>query len=297
MPIMVESLPTLPRRPADGHKGTFGHALVLGGSRSMRGAICLAGVAALRGGTGLVTVGVPAEIAPGVAAFEPSYMTVPLPQDRLGRIRLSAREAVAPLLGRATALACGPGLGQSTSLRHFVEELFVSASLPAVFDADALNALAALPTGFPSRNPASRSEPVPARIITPHPGEFSRLLGVDTSVIQGDRLRWAAEFAAKHGVIVLLKGRETLITDGDRLAINHTGNNGMATGGSGDVLTGLIAALLARGLPAFDAARLGAHLHGLAGDVAAAELGPDALIASDLPRYFGAAFQSLSHET
>jgi len=129
------------------------------------------------------------------------------------------------------------------------------------------------------------------RILTPHPGEFARLIGSDIATVQQQRAKLAAEFAAAHRVILVLKGQGTVVTDGDRVAINRTGNPGMATGGSGDVLTGLIAALLAQGMPAFEAAQLGAHLHGLAGDLAAAELSQPALIASDLPKFLAQAWQ------
>lgn len=137
----------------------------------------------------------------------------------------------------------------------------------------------------------SRRAAAGPRILTPHPGEFARLIGSDIATVQSQRAKLAAEFAATHGVIVLLKGQGTIITDGDRVAINRTGNPGMATGGSGDVLTGLIAALLAQGMPAFQAAQVGAHLHGLAGDLAAAELSQPGLIASDLPKFLTQAWQ------
>lgn len=162
-----------------------------------------------------------------------------------------------------------------------------------VIDADALNELARLP-GVLSAHPRGDGEPV-ARILTPHPGEFARLLGVDsTSYVQQRREELAARFAQEHEVILVLKGRRTIITDGARLAVNTTGNSGMATGGTGDVLTGLVAALLAQGMAGFDAAQLGAHLHGLAGDLAAADLSKAGLIASDLPRYLGRAWQQFA---
>src|SRR5262249_4687626 len=131
------------------------------------------------------------------------------------------------------------------------------------------------------------------RVITPHPGEFARLLGIDTKAVQADRTSLAAGFAARHGVVVLLKGHQTVITDGRKAAINTTGNSGLATGGTGDVLTGVITAFLAQGLPAFNAAHLGAHVHGLAGDLAAAEFGERGLIASDLPHYLGRACRQM----
>ncbi|HEY2253644.1 MAG TPA: NAD(P)H-hydrate dehydratase [Planctomycetaceae bacterium] len=284
LPINL-SLPTLPARPEESHKGSFGSALIVAGSRGMSGAAALSGQGALRGGAGLVTVAVPAGIQGIVASVEPSYLTLALLEDDAGRIsRLAASEILGRLDDR-TAAAIGPGWGKSADLIELAHVLFTSIEIPLVVDADALNALAALPAGFP-KAPA-------ARILTPHPGEFSRLAGADTKTIQADRQTLAAEFAHAHGVIVVLKGHETVVTDGERVAINTTGNSGMATGGTGDVLTGLITALLAQGMLPFDAAHLGVHLHGLAGDLAAAQFGKPGMIASDLPCFLGQAWRQL----
>jgi NAD(P)H-hydrate epimerase len=288
MPMPMEIvLPTLPARPEESHKGTFGSVLIVAGSRGMSGAAALAGLGALRGGAGLVKVAVPVGIQPVVAGLETSYLTIPLPEDDAGRIRGDALRQLLPLAEANSSLAIGPGWGTSADLRDLARELYVTISIPLVIDADGLNALAAVPGGIP-KAPAGA-----ARILTPHPGEFSRLLGRDTKSIQSDRETLAAEFALKHGVIVVLKGHNTVITDGQRVAINTTGNSGMATGGTGDVLTGLIAALLAQGMTAMDAAHLGCHVHGLAGDLAAAELSKPGLIASDLPKYIGKAWKQI----
>jgi ADP-dependent NAD(P)H-hydrate dehydratase len=281
------TLPALPARPETGHKGTFGKVLIVAGSRGMSGAASLAGLGALRGGAGLVHLAVPAGILPIVAAFEPSYLTVGLPEDEQGRISAPALGTVMELSAQCTSLAIGPGWGQSPDLRELAYAIYTTAALPVVIDADALNGLARSPGGWP-RGPAG----VP-RVITPHPGEFSRLTGLDPQSIEADRTDLAARFAEQHNLIVLLKGHNTVITDGSKAALNTTGNSGMATGGMGDVLTGLLAALLARGMSAFDAAHLAAHLHGLAGDLAAAELSEPGLIASDLPRYLGKAWQRM----
>lgn len=289
MPITIDTaLPALPARPEGSHKGTFGKALIVAGSRGMSGAAALSGLAALRGGAGLVQVAVPVGILPIVAAIEPSYMTVPLAEDPSGRISRDAAGEILRLAGDCTAMALGPGWGQSPDLEELARLLFAQAPVPLLVDADGLNALARTPGGWPEA-PAS-SSPGRERVITPHPGEFARILGTDTKAVQADRERLAGDFAEKHGVVVLLKGHRTVITDGQRMTLNTTGNSGMSTGGTGDVLTGLITALLAQKLPAYDAARLGAHLHGLAGDLAAAELSQPGLIASDLPRYLGKAF-------
>ncbi len=278
---LIDQLPTAPVRPAVAHKGTFGRVLIIGGSRGMSGAPSLAGLGALRGGAGLVYVAVPSEILPIVAAIEPSYLTIPLATDEEhGCLSTDGLTGLRKACEGKDAIALGPGLGQSRGVAAIVNSLFTELPQPMVVDADALNVLA-------SQKAAGQ------RILTPHPGEFARLIGSDIATVQSQRAKLAAEFAATHGVIVVLKGQGTVITDGDRVAINRTGNPGMATGGSGDVLTGLIAALLAQGMPAFEAAQLGAHLHGLAGDLAAVELSLPGLIASDLPRFLTQAWRKL----
>jgi len=278
------ALPRLPKRPADAHKGHFGLALVVGGSRGMSGAVALAGMAALRGGAGLVRLAVPEPCLDPVAAVEPSYMTAGLPWDRSGRIELAALPEITRLAGTATVVACGPGMGRSLGLNVLVSRLYTTLPNPMVVDADGLNALACRPEVLP--------RPGGPRILTPHPGEFARLVG-SGRVPPERREAAAADLAARCGVVVVLKGHKTCITDGQRRAINTTGNPGMATGGSGDVLTGLIAALACQGLAPFDAAQLGVYLHGLAGDLAAESLGQESLIAGDLVRFLPEAFKRL----
>ncbi len=272
----------LPARPIEANKGTFGRALILAGSVGMSGAAALSGMAALRGGAGLVTVAVPAPIQPIVASFEPSYMTLGLPATIDGQFSRSALQNLEKLVPNASAVACGPGWGQSDELTEILDWLMQNVRQALVIDADALNLLA--------RTPGMLEQAAGPRILTPHPGEFARLINSDVPTVQRQRIDLAVEFAAKHRVVVLLKGAGTVITDGTRVAVNTTGNSGMGTGGTGDVLTGLITALLGQGLDAFAAARLGAHLHGLAGDLAAADLSQPGLIASDLLRYFGPAW-------
>jgi NAD(P)H-hydrate epimerase len=230
------SIPALPARPEESHKGTFGSVLIVAGSRGMSGAACLAGLGALRGGAGLVTVAVPAGIQGIVAGTEPSYLTVALPEDDQGRI---SRHATADVLARAqhaTAVAIGPGWGKSPDLIDLAHLLYTQVERPLVVDADALNALASSPAGF------RKGPPGVPRIVTPHPGEFARLLTTPTKAVQHDRETVAADFAREHGAIIVLKGHGTVITDGEKTAINTTGNSGMATGGTGDVLTGIITA-------------------------------------------------------
>jgi NAD(P)H-hydrate epimerase len=275
----------LPPRRRDSHKGDFGMALLTGGSRGMTGAIALAGMAALRSGAGLVRLAVPAECLPVVAALEPSYMTVPLPADEEGRLSVSARPRLSELAEAATVVGCGPGMGQSIQLRELVTWMYGVLPQPLVLDADALNALAACGERL--------GEPGGPRVLTPHPGEFRRFLPAG---------RWSREAleemgrskAAEWGAVVVLKGHRTFITDGRACFHNPTGNPGMATGGTGDVLTGVIAALLCQQLPPLDAARLGAYVHGLAGDLAAQSVGEVSLIASDLIRFLPPAFQQVA---
>lgn len=288
LPInLVTTLPVTPFRADNAHKGDCGRATIIAGSRGMAGAACLCATAALRGGAGLVTAAVPAGIVSVVAGFEPSYLTLALPEDSSGRIRSTAMARLNRALSSQSAVAIGPGLGQSAELQMLVSELYANLPLPLVVDADALNLLAKRPESL-FRLPGAAP-----RILTPHPGEFSRLTGLDIATIQQDRTRHAISFARQQHVIVVLKGRETVITDGDRLAINTTGNSGMATGGTGDVLTGLITALLAQEMTPFDAAQLGAHIHGVAGDLAAEEFSKPGLIASDVLRFVGRAWCEL----
>ncbi len=278
-------LPNLPPRVAESHKGDFGRIVLVGGSRGMSGAISLAGMAACRGGAGLVTLAVPDTILEVVAGFEPSYMTVPLACDAEGRLHASAIGHLARVTSGASVVACGPGLGRSAGVTACVQHLYRVVTQPLVMDADGLNAFAAEPGVL-----AGAAGP---RVLTPHPGELRRLLGDIASDASIDTLRERAiRLAAEHGIVVVLKGHRTLITDGVRCTFNRTGNPGLATGGSGDVLTGLIGALLGQGLEPFGAAQLGVYLHGLAGDLAAAALGQISLVARDLLEYLPAAFQA-----
>ncbi len=263
------ALPRLPRRKRDAHKGDFGRVFIVAGSRGMTGAAALAGMGALRSGAGLVYLAVPASCWSVVASLEPGYLTVPLAEDGEGRVSDSAWTVLDDWAARVDVAAIGPGLGQSDSVRQFVRECYQRWSTPLVVDADALNAL--------SHVPARLSRHAGPRVLTPHPGEFRRLLGGADC----DR-EMAIEFARRHDVVLVLKGHQTLVTDGERAYGNTTGNPGMATGGTGDVLTGVIAALLGQGLAPFEAAQLGVWVHGRAGDLQAARVGEISLTARDL---------------
>ncbi|MBI5764746.1 MAG: NAD(P)H-hydrate dehydratase [Planctomycetes bacterium] len=279
---------------SDAHKGDFGRVLVVGGSRGMIGAPALATNAALRVGAGLATVAAPDSVQLAVATLCPCATSIPLPQSRTGSLNPRASLATIRQMGlltsdRPTVVAGGPGLGRGdASFDKGLVDLwiaFMCAGVPLVLDADALNAMSKSGSHGWSRVAWSRL------VITPHPGELARMQGVTTKAIQADRGRFAVQTARELGArsrgagespVVVLKGAGTIVTDGRRIYTNRTGNPGMATGGSGDVLTGLIAGLIAQGLSCFDAAVLGVHVHGKAGDLAAKHFGHASLIATDI---------------
>lgn len=313
--------PQLPPRSPSGHKGTFGHVLILGGCEAMPGAPALAGLAALRSGAGLVTIATSREAQPITSSFSPALMTTPL-RSELGRVAATPEE-LEPLLGRADCLAVGPGLGQSPGLQALLTELYRDFPGAMVVDADGLNNLAAAQVDW-----AQHAGP---RILTPHPGEFRRLHRQPNDVPREQpytsplALEFAQRFAGDHHLVLLLKGPATLVTNGSESVFNQTGNSGLATAGSGDVLTGVIAALWAGWIcgeaspaesaafldstenalghlspgnadpanAAFCAAITAAHLHGLAAELAAREWTETALISSDLPAYLGPAIRQL----
>ncbi len=265
-------LPQMPARRKESHKHDYGRVVVVAGSSGMAGAATLTGLAALRSGAGIVTVATARSCQQVIAGFHPVLMTVSLPNNDDGKIDITSWAGLHELIGDVECLAFGPGLGRSSQLEQLAREVFRKATCPVVMDADGLNNLGAdfdWPSGdYP-------------RILTPHPGELRRLV----RTVQGTRkdLEYAAsELASRTGCIVLLKGNRTLVTDGRRLRHNTTGNPGMATAGSGDVLTGVIAALIGQGLEAWDAAVLGCHVHGAAGDLAASRKGPLGMIATDM---------------
>jgi NAD(P)H-hydrate epimerase len=248
----------------------------------MAGAISLAGMATLRSGAGLVKLAVPDCCLDLVASYEPCYMTVPLPCDDAGRLVPSAAKYT-DLWDAATCIALGPGLGRSPQLTELVQWLYTSCPKPMVIDADALNAL--------SERLQPLESPAGPRVLTPHPGEFARLSKDQNESTWLQQARQAEALAKDFGVVIVLKGHRSLITDGERSIRNNTGNPGMATGGTGDVLTGIITALVCQGLSPFDAAHLGCHVHGEAGDTAMRKWGEVSMIARDLLRYLPLAFK------
>lgn len=273
---LIETMPSLPRRREDSHKGLFGSVLVIAGGRGMAGAAALAGAATLRSGAGKVKIACPAEVQPTVASFEPSYMTHPLPNDDQGLVDFDqARPALERLVAQADVVAAGPGIGVSEQIRRLIAFLITEADAPLVLDADALNALVGRLDLL--------SKPGPPVIITPHPGEFSRLTGRPAPRGADERIAQAAELAGRYErLVVVLKGAGTVTTDGRRYHVNASGNPGMATAGSGDVLTGVTAALLGQKLLPFAAAQLAVFIHGVAGDVARDDHGEIGMIAGDL---------------
>ncbi len=254
----------------------------------MSGAAALCGGAALRGGAGLVTVAVPEGAHVQVAASNPCYLTALMPQDTQGSFAMDAVERILELTASCDVVAFGPGIGRTASLARLASALVKEVEKPLVVDADGLNALVGQLDIL-----QDRWGPL---ILTPHPGEFARLLGTDVSVVQQDREALAVDFATVHSAIMVLKGHATVVTDGRQVYTNTTGNPGMASGGTGDVLTGVISALLAQGLEAFAAAQLGVFLHGRAGDLALEASGGVSVLATDLIAWLGPAFRSLHTE-
>ena len=272
-------LPAPPPRRHTASKRDFGRVLVVGGSRGMAGAPALSASAALKSGTGLVEAVVPEPVVAITAGFDPCVMTRGLVATDAGTFAAGAVAEIMEAGGRASALAIGPGLGRSSEVAGLVATLWRDVGVPVVFDADALWALSLLDT-------AARRVHAGPRVVTPHAGEMLRLAGRDPAGPDAtDRdllVRLAREFAAESGAVVLLKGAGTLVVGSGREAVNETGNPGMATAGTGDVLTGVVAALLAQGMDSFAAARLAAWVHGAAGDAAAADLGQISMTARDL---------------
>ncbi|MBI3463610.1 MAG: NAD(P)H-hydrate dehydratase [Planctomycetes bacterium] len=265
----------LPPRPPDAHKGAAGRVFVLAGSSGMSGAAALCTTGALRVGAGLVTLGIPKSLHHPMVEKLTEAMFRALPETKEGSLSLQGLPEIASTIDKMDAVAIGPGLSQNPQTKTLVRQLLPKITKPLVLDADGLNALA-------EEVDLLKKLPLPI-ILTPHPGEMGRLTRLSPDDVQRDRQRIAVEFAKKYNVIVVLKGHATVVADYEgSVYVNDTGNPGMASGGCGDVLTGMIIGLLGQGLSRFDAARLGVYLHGLAGDLAAAERGEIGLLASDL---------------
>ena len=268
--------PLIPCRHPSSHKGTFGHAGIIAGSPGKTGAPAMAGLGALRIGTGLVTIATPQSVSPILEAKLLEVMTEPMPESSHHLLGMESLQAILAFAKNKSALAFGPGLGVSTEITDLLRHLLPRLDVPCVLDADALNALVHHCPVF------SSMKHLP--VLTPHPGEMARLLTHTSSKqVNEDRIGLSRQFAMQHRVILVLKGARTVIAEPEgQVAICSTGNPGMATAGMGDVLTGMIAGLSAQGLSAWDAARAGVYLHGLAGDLAAVTMGEPGMIAGDV---------------
>ena len=298
--LTAQSVPRFRERRCDSHKGDYGRALLIGGSFGMSGAIALAGRAALATGSGLVRLAVPERALPIVASHAPELMTVALPENRSGRISLDAFSQILSLTEAADVVVIGPGLGRSAGLDALVMRLHRTVKKPMLIDADGLNALASHSFDRLAESFAESSANGAWRILTPHPGEFARLSGNPHTA---ERVTAAREFISRlntrpsqgnGGVIQILKGSETVVTDGEQVFVNTSGNPGMATAGSGDVLSGMIASLVGQRFSPLDAARLGVWLHGRTADLAltATHVPMESITASTLIDHIGSAIRN-----
>jgi hydroxyethylthiazole kinase-like uncharacterized protein yjeF len=282
-----EILPLIGPRPLVANKGNFGHVLVIGGSVGKAGSVAMAGMAALCSGAGLSTVATPKSALATVAGFHPEVMTEPLEETDAGSIsvRSLAGGRMEALIKGKTILAVGPGISRIPETSEFVRSLVMKCESPVVLDADGLNAFAGR---APELNGKGRS-----LVITPHPGEMARLAASTVAAVERERIDVARTFAREHELIVVLKGHRTLIAQPDGTVwVNTTGNPGMATGGTGDILTGMVAGLIAQNPERIAEAVIAAvHLHGLAGDVACESTGQHSLVATDLIKALPAAFR------
>ncbi|MBI4387828.1 MAG: NAD(P)H-hydrate dehydratase [Candidatus Omnitrophica bacterium] len=283
MAIQKEIQKLLPRRKRETHKGDYGKIFILAGSRGMSGACVLAGMAALRSGAGLVTVGIPKSLALPLTKRFVELMTKPLPETKDGALSFGALKPIKTFLKTQNVFAVGPGLSRNPQTSRLIRKLVLASAKSMVIDADGLNA-------FQGETSLFCKLKTPA-VLTPHPGEFIRLFHGASLRNEKERLQRARDIARKFKVILVLKGSKTVVASPQgNVYINITGNPGMATAGSGDVLLGVIAALLGQGLKPFDAACAGVYVHGLAGDIAVKKVGEVSLVAGDivenLPRAF-----------
>ncbi|MBA1334284.1 MAG: NAD(P)H-hydrate epimerase / ADP-dependent (S)-NAD(P)H-hydrate dehydratase [Firmicutes bacterium] len=268
----------LPYRESDAHKGSCGRALIIGGSEGMTGAVALASSGCLKAGAGLIKAAVPAALNPILENKLTEVMTVPIGDRSSVRFGEDAMEALSCLMKKATVAAIGPGMGVDDAVAGVVEHVVQSALIPLVIDADALNCLAL--------NPDVLKKAVSPLVLTPHPGEMARLMKCGIREVQEDRIGAAREFSCKWGVVTVLKGANSVIADPiGNIYINTTGNRGMASGGMGDVLTGVIASLMCQGVDPVGASCAGAYVHGFAGDLLAREKGHIGITASELAGY------------
>ena len=276
-------------RPADSHKGSFGHILVISGSIGKSGAAAMTSLAGLRTGAGLVTLATPESVQPIVAERLTEVMTCPLAETGEKTIASSAVEKILKFSEDKEVIAIGPGLTTHKDTATLVRRLIKDIEAPIIIDADALNAL--------SDHPEILRERRSPAILTPHPGEMGRLTGKSTAEVQKDRIGISRDFATEYGVYLILKGAHTVIAEpSGEVYLSPTGNPGMATAGTGDALTGILAGLISQGVDISSAVRLGVYLHGLAGDIAAEEVGMIGMLAGDLINRIPAAIRKLNRK-
>jgi len=289
--LRVKKLMQLPIRKSNTHKGSYGRVLVLAGSPGLTGAACLCSKAALRSGSGIVTLGVPESLNPVMEVKLTCVMTRPLPETKASTLSNKARKEIMKLCEAHDTVALGPGLSQEPETRELILWLIKNIDRDIVIDADGLNAL--------SDNAKVLHKIKRHVVLTPHPGEMSRLTGLGSAKdVQKERLDTATQFVQsirkklsnERGLILVLKGDKTIVTDSRKVYVNRTGNPGMATAGAGDVLTGIIVSLIGQGHDVFEASQLGVYIHGLAGDIAANKKGERSMIASDIIEYLPDAF-------
>ena len=284
----VRGLPALPPRAPESHKGDYGRTLVVAGSRGMTGAAVLAGTGAVRAGAGLVTVAMPEGICSIIAGHNPCYMLEPLPETDDGTLSLAAKVRILSLMDTNDVMVIGPGLSRNEDVIELVLWLILMVNKPMVIDADGVNAI---------QEDVSLLQSLSHTVVlTPHPGELGRLARLPAREVVERRLELAVEFARRENLYLALKGHRTIVTDGRRVYFNETGNPGMASGGVGDVLAGMIGALIGQGVDPFEATQLGVHVHGLAGDLAVEHYGLDSLCATDVLDYLPAAFKQTRAE-
>ena len=281
----ITEMPKLKPRKPDAHKGNFGRVCIIGGSLGMSGAAALSGRASLRSGAGLVRIATAKSVLPVIASIEPCCTTIPLAEDGDGRIDAKAIDKILEITEDNDIIAFGPGIGISSGLQTILQKL-IAKDIKLVVDADGLNNLAKIKNWHENK--------IAKMILTPHPGEMQRLWqGTFREQMPEDRQKTAGAYSQKTACTLVLKGFESIVADGDKIYVNNTGNPGMATGGSGDVLTGVITALWGQGLSQFDAASLGTYIHGLAGDKAAEDKTQISMIATDIIDFLGEALKTL----
>lgn len=285
--IQVDNIQKLPKRLPDSHKGNFGRVLVLGGSVGLTGAAAMASESALRAGAGLVTLGIPKSLNPIMEGKLTEVMTLPLPETENQAFSKSSFDNIMKIVNNFDVVAIGPGMSRDPETSWLVRELCKSINIPKIIDADGLNAI--------SEDKSVLKDIDKNTIFTPHPGEMARLIDGTVSDVQSDRVNIAQRFAIDNNIIMILKGVPTVVAEPNgEVYLNTTGNPGLASGGTGDVLTGIIAGFIAQGLTLRDSAILGVYIHGLAGDMAAEELGEPGMIAGDVIKFIPLAIKYIN---